>query len=42
VNLTTFNKEAYVSGIKACNHLPQSIKILANDEVSKSFLLLYA
>jgi hypothetical protein len=34
VNLTTFHKGAYISGIKLFNHLPQPLKILANDEKS--------
>jgi hypothetical protein len=34
VNLTKFNKGVYISGIKIFNHLPQSIKILANNEKS--------
>jgi hypothetical protein len=34
VTLTEFNKGAYISGINIFNHLPQSIKILANDEKS--------
>jgi hypothetical protein len=32
VNLTKFHKGAYISGVK--NHLPQPLKILANDEKS--------
>jgi hypothetical protein len=35
VNITKFNKGPYISGSKAFNHLPQHIKILAND--MKSF-----
>jgi hypothetical protein len=35
VNLTKFDKGAYMSGIKVFSHLPQSVKILAND--GKSF-----
>jgi hypothetical protein len=34
VNLTKYSKGAYISGIKAFNHLPQSIKRLATDEAS--------
>jgi hypothetical protein len=34
VTLTKFNKGVYISGIKISNHLPQSIKSLANDEKS--------
>ena len=34
VNLKKFNKGAYISGIKVFNNLPQSIKILANNEKS--------
>jgi hypothetical protein len=34
VTLAKFNKGAYISGINIFNHLPQSIKILANDEKS--------
>jgi hypothetical protein len=30
-NLSKFNKEAYISGIKVFNHLPQYIKALTND-----------
>jgi len=32
VNLSKFNKGAYISGVKVCNHLPQYIKALANGE----------
>jgi hypothetical protein len=32
MNLTKFHKGAYISSIKDFNHLPQSLKILANDE----------
>jgi uncharacterized protein YpiB (UPF0302 family) len=52
VNVTKFHKGAYISGIEVFSLLPQSIKILANDEKSfkstlkevlkSSFLLLYA
>jgi hypothetical protein len=39
VNLAKFNKGAYISGIKAFNHLPQYIKALVNDvECFKSTL----
>ena len=39
VNLSKFKKGAYVSGIKAFNHLPQYIKALVNDaECFKSTL----
>jgi hypothetical protein len=34
VNITKYSKVAYMSGIKAFNHLPQSIKRLATDEAS--------
>jgi hypothetical protein len=34
MNLTKFDKGAYISGIKVLSHLPQAIKILANDEKS--------
>jgi hypothetical protein len=48
-----YSKGAYISGIRAFNHLPQSIKRLATDEASfkralkkevfiSAFLLLYA
>jgi hypothetical protein len=39
VNTTKFKKGAYISGIKVYNQLPQSIKILANDEKSFKFAL---
>jgi hypothetical protein len=32
ISTTRFKKGAYISGIKIYNHLPQSIKILANDK----------
>ncbi|GFG29580.1 hypothetical protein Cfor_01706 [Coptotermes formosanus] len=32
VNLSKFHKGAYISGVKIFNHLPQYIKILANDQ----------
>jgi hypothetical protein len=32
VNLATFDKGAYITGIKVFNHLPHSIKRLVNDE----------
>jgi hypothetical protein len=32
VNLDKFDKGAYITGIKAFNHLPHSIKGLVNDE----------
>ncbi|GFG29899.1 hypothetical protein Cfor_02255, partial [Coptotermes formosanus] len=32
VNLSKFHKGAYISGVKVFNHLPQYIKILANDQ----------
>jgi hypothetical protein len=38
VNITTFHKGAYISGIKVFIHLPQVIKKLANNE--KSFKLI--
>jgi hypothetical protein len=39
VNLPKFDKGAYISGIKAFNHLPQYIKTLVNDqELFKSTL----
>jgi hypothetical protein len=38
VNLSRFKKGAYISGIKAFNHLPQYIKALVNDECFKSTL----
>jgi hypothetical protein len=31
-NLTLFQKGAYYSGLKLFNHLPQNIKILANEK----------
>jgi hypothetical protein len=34
INLTKYEKQAYVAGIKVFNHLPQSIKILADNEKS--------
>jgi hypothetical protein len=34
VNLTKYSKGAYISGIDAFNHLPQSIKRLATNEAS--------
>jgi len=34
VNLSKFNKGAYISGVKVFNHLPQYIKALANDQKS--------
>jgi hypothetical protein len=39
ITTTRFKKGAYISGIKIYNHLPQSIKILANDEKSFKFAL---
>jgi hypothetical protein len=38
VNITKFHKGAYISGIKVFNHLPQSIKNLANEKCFKSTL----
>jgi len=32
VNLSKFNKGAYISGVEVFNHLPQYIKALANDQ----------
>jgi len=32
VNLSKFNKGAYISGVKFFTHLPQYIKALANDQ----------
>jgi hypothetical protein len=34
VNLVKSNKGAYITSIKVFNHLPQSIKILVNNEKS--------
>jgi hypothetical protein len=34
VNLSKFKKEPFISGVKAYNHLPQYLKILANDQKS--------
>jgi hypothetical protein len=34
VKLTKYEKGAYISGIKICNHLPQSMKMLVNEEKS--------
>jgi hypothetical protein len=34
VNLTKYEKGASIAGIKVFNHLPQSIKILADNEKS--------
>jgi hypothetical protein len=34
VNLTKYEKWAYIAGIKAFSHLPQSIKMLADNEKS--------
>jgi hypothetical protein len=33
VNLSKFNKGAFISGVKVFNHLPQYIKALANDRI---------
>jgi hypothetical protein len=34
MNLTKYEKGAYIAGIKDSNHLPQSIKILVDNEKS--------
>jgi hypothetical protein len=39
VNLTKYEKGAYVTGIKVFNNLPQSIKILVNEEKSSKSTL---
>jgi hypothetical protein len=39
VNLTKSDKGAYIANIKACNHLPQSIKILVDNEKSSKVSL---
>jgi hypothetical protein len=46
-NLTIFQKGAYCSGIKLCNHLPQKIKSLSNEiklfkPALKKFLTLHS
>jgi hypothetical protein len=39
INITRFKKGASISGIKIYNHLPQSIKILANGENNFKFAI---
>ena len=38
-NLSKFNNEAYISGIKVFNHLPQYTKALTNDHKYFKFTL---
>jgi hypothetical protein len=34
INVTKYSKVAYIAGIKVCNHLILSIKVLATDKAS--------